>query len=94
MSVTSNTDHKLISNKNRSNRVGRTTTKTTTKTKADSVLSQLRRSNGASINQLIASTGWQAHSLRAVISGLRKQGISIIRSKAKNGATIYRVEKP
>lgn len=64
-----------------------------TKTKAGNILAQLRRVNGASINQLTASTGWQAHSLRAVISGLRKQGISIVTSKAKNGATVYRAER-
>jgi hypothetical protein len=71
----------------------RSAPKSSTKTKVETVLSQLRRVNGVSIKQIMASTGWQAHSVRAVICGLRKQGISIVRFKTKNGATAYRAEK-
>ena len=63
------------------------------KTKTDRVLAHLRRAKGATLAQLMASTGWQAHSVRAVICALRKQGISIVRAKAKNGVTLYRAEK-
>lgn len=69
------------------------TRKASTKTKTDLVLGHLRRAHGVSLAQLMASTGWQAHSVRAVICGLRKQGICIVRFKAKNGATAYRAER-
>jgi Protein of unknown function (DUF3489) len=78
----------------KSKQLGRSASKPPTKTKTNLVLNQLHRAKGATITQLMASTGWQAHSLRAVICGLRKQGISIDRSKAKNGITVYRAEKP
>jgi hypothetical protein len=61
--------------------------------KPDIVLSLLSRNKGANITQLQEATGWQAHSIRAVISGLRKKGINVIRSQAKDGTTLYRVEK-
>ena len=67
--------------------------KPTIKTKTDRVLSQLQRVKGGSIKQLMTATGWQAHSLRSVISGLRKRGVSIVKSKAKSGTTIYRAER-
>lgn len=61
--------------------------------KPDIVLTLLSRSKGATMEQLQEATGWQAHSIRAVISGLRKKDIHIARSQAKDGTTIYRVEK-
>jgi hypothetical protein len=71
----------------------RSVPKSSTKTKVDLVLTHLRRANGITLAQLMASTGWQAHSVRAVICGLRKQGISIVRFNTKNGATAYRAER-
>ena len=61
--------------------------------KPDIVLTLLSRAKGATIEQLQEATGWQPHSIRAVISGLRKKDINIGRSQAKDGTTIYRVEK-
>lgn len=61
--------------------------------KPDIVLTLLSRAKGATIEQLQDATGWQAHSIRAVISGLRKKGMDIARSQAKDGTTLYRVGK-
>ncbi len=62
-------------------------------TKAGAILSQLRRPNGASVAHLRKATGWQAHSIRATLTGLRKQGHVVRRSKNAKGITMYRVAK-
>ncbi len=62
-------------------------------TKAGAILSQLRRLNGASIAHLRKATGWQAHSIRATLTGRRKQGHDVRRGKNAKGITMYRVAK-
>ena len=56
--------------------------------------SQLRklllRKGGATIAQIEAAFGWQPHSARAAISGLRKAGDTIERSVSPKG-TVYRI---
>lgn len=49
---------------------------------------------GASIAELMKITGWQDHSVRAALSGLRKQGHPIERHRAKGAKdkpTVYRI---
>lgn len=42
----------------------------------------LRRSEGASIAELMTATGWQQHSVRGVIAGsLRKRGLEVQSTK-------------
>jgi len=41
----------------------------------------MRRSEGARIEELIEVTGWQTHSTRAVLTGLRKKGHAIVRER-------------
>ena len=65
--------------------------KAKSQTKAGAILSQLARPNGASIAHLRKATGWQAHSIRATLTGLRKQGHDVRRSKNAKGVTMYRV---
>ena len=67
--------------------------KAKSQTKAGAILSQLRRPSGASIAQLRKATGWQAHSIRATLTGLRKQGHDVRRGKNAKGVTMYRVAK-
>lgn len=62
-------------------------------TKSDLVISLLSRPDGATASELISATGWQLHSLRAFISGLRKRGHAILRSK-ENGETRYVISNP
>ena len=61
-------------------------------TKTDTVLRLLRRPNGASIAQLQKATGWQPHSVRAALTGLRKQEVEVVRSKDEAGTTRYAVQ--
>jgi hypothetical protein len=60
-------------------------------TKIDTILKQLRRPKGASIAQLQKIAGWQPHSVRAALTGLRKKGHHVERSKDAKGVTRYSV---
>jgi hypothetical protein len=57
------------------------------------VVDLLSRPGGASINEMMKATGWQAHSVRGVISGALKQkrGLAIISEKSKAGDRRYRI---
>ncbi|QEW25847.1 DUF3489 domain-containing protein [Roseovarius indicus] len=46
---------------------------------------------GASLDDLCKATGWQPHTVRAALSGLRKTGNVINRTKNDAGKSIYRV---
>jgi hypothetical protein len=74
--------------------------KTSTKTKAaskapvqnkkDKVILLLRRSEGASIAEMVKGTGWLPHTTRAILTGLRKKGLQVEKSKV-DGVTRYRI---
>ncbi len=63
------------------------------RTKADTILRLLRRPKGASLAQLQNATEWQAHSVRAALTGLRKRGHAVERTKDAKGVTRYRITK-
>ncbi|RYH05422.1 DUF3489 domain-containing protein, partial [Tropicimonas sp. IMCC6043] len=48
-------------------------------TKAEKVRAMLARPEGTSLEAICKSTGWQPHSARAVLSGLRKAGYTVKR---------------
>jgi len=60
--------------------------------KLAAVIAMLRRKEGATIEQLMKATGWQAHSVRGAMSGALKKkfGLTISSTKA-DGVRIYRV---
>ncbi len=60
-------------------------------TKVGTILKLLSRPGGAGMPALETVTGWQPHSVRAALTGLRKQGHTVERSKDAKGVTIYRV---
>jgi hypothetical protein len=60
-------------------------------TKKGSILALLQRPKGAAISDLIAATGWQVHSVRAALTGLRKEGKELLRDKDEAGITLYRI---
>lgn len=73
---------------------GRTSTGAATparKTKLGTVLDLLCRPEGAGIAELRRATGWQAHSVRAALTGLRKRGHAVTREKTADAGTVYRV---
>ena len=61
------------------------------RTKIHKCLARLQRSNGASIAELRKLTGWQAHSVRAALSGLRRKGHEVQRGKNAKGIMAYRI---
>lgn len=62
-------------------------------TKTVIVTKLLSRSRGASLGDITSVTGWQAHSIRAFLTGLRRKGVSLDREQRKDGATSYRINK-
>ena len=61
------------------------------RTKASIILDLLKRPKGATVADLQKATGWQAHSIRAAITGLRKRRITVTRSQ-DDGVTVYCAE--
>lgn len=62
-------------------------------TKLAVILDMLRQSKGASVEELMAATGWQAHSVRGAISGAikRKLGLAVETFPAEGRGRIYRI---
>ena len=60
------------------------------KTKKAQLLDLLISADGVSINQLTRKLSWQAHTVRAALTGLRKSGYQIERS-AGDGTSRYRI---
>mgnify|MGYP003639518961 CR=1 FL=1 len=63
-------------------------------TKLATVIELVSRAQGASLAELQAATGWQAHSVRGALAGaLRKKG-HVITSTVEDGVRRYRIETP
>ena len=62
-------------------------------TKQAILIEMLRRPNGATIEQMSAKTGWQAHSVRGAISGALKKKLSLpVTSETVEGrGRVYRI---
>jgi hypothetical protein len=60
------------------------------KTKSTLVVELLQRPEGASLNELVAATGWLPHTTRAALTGLRKKGHAIAKDKV-DGVTRYSI---
>jgi hypothetical protein len=58
--------------------------------KSAAVIALLQRSEGATLAELIATTGWLPHTTRAALTGLRKKGHAIERFK-RDETTCYRI---
>jgi hypothetical protein len=62
--------------------------------KTRTILGLLNRPGGASLQQIMQATGWQAHSVRGFISGTarRKMGLTIVSAKTGDGERSYSIE--
>ncbi len=58
--------------------------------KRNALIAMLRRDGGASIEDLSETFGWLPHSTRAMLTGLRKAGHAVERSK-QGSVTIYKL---
>jgi hypothetical protein len=59
-------------------------------TKIEAVISLLRREEGATLGDLVEATGWLPHTTRAALTGLRKKGHMLDKSK-RDDVTCYRI---
>ncbi len=67
------------------------TTKTDASTKAAMVTKILSREKGATVLEIAKATGWQPHSCRAFLTGLRKKS-PVIKEQRPDGKLAYRIE--
>jgi hypothetical protein len=59
--------------------------------KIDFVLGLLQRPEGATIEQLVAATGWLPHTSRAALTGLKKKGHVVTSEKLEGQGRVYRL---
>jgi Protein of unknown function (DUF3489) len=55
------------------------------------VTEMLSTNGGATLDALIKATGWLPHTTRAALTGLRKRGFSVERSREAGEASMYRI---
>lgn len=63
-------------------------------TKASQVEALLSRKAGATLEQMCEATGWQAHTCRAFMTGLRRKSREISRETNRQGKSVYLMVKP
>ena len=66
--------------------------KSALKSKQDQLVALLSKPNGVRVSVISERLGWQAHTVRAAISGLRKRGYEVVTSKSpKTGEMVYAI---
>ena len=53
----------------------------------------LRAPDGATIEEIMAATGWQSHTVRGAMAGAlkKKLGLTIVSEKSPGGERVYRL---
>lgn len=61
--------------------------------KLQTVIQLLSRPEGATIDDMVAATGWQKHTIRSALSHAlaKKRGYEIVSDKPKDGLRIYKI---
>jgi len=57
------------------------------------IIDMLSKDAGATLDALVAATGWLPHTTRAALTGLRKRGFVIERSRDEKSGTFYRIAR-
>jgi hypothetical protein len=62
-------------------------------TKQAALIAMLRAPNGATIEEIAAATGWQAHTVRGAIAGAlkKKLGLDVTSEKVEGRGRVYRI---
>ncbi len=63
-------------------------------TKQALIIGLLQRDGGATLADLMAATGWLAHTTRAALTRLRQAGHVLDKATGETGATVYRIAAP
>ena len=63
--------------------------------KQDAVIAMLRRPEGATVDEVASTTGWQRHTVRGVFSGTlkKKLGLTLASAQEERGR-VYRIAEP
>jgi Protein of unknown function (DUF3489) len=58
------------------------------------ILALLKRPGGATLNEIMAATEWQSHSVRGFISGAisKKMGLNVESTRRADGERVYKTE--
>lgn len=59
--------------------------------KASLICGLLQRPEGATLDQLVAATGWLPHTARAALTGIRKKGAAVTSDKVEGQGQVYRI---
>ena len=61
--------------------------------KQATVIQMLQRPEGATVQQICQTTGWQAHTVRGTFAGAfkKKLGLTIVSDKPQGGERVYRI---
>ncbi|WP_394729511.1 DUF3489 domain-containing protein [Altererythrobacter sp. GH1-8] len=59
--------------------------------KIGKVVALLQRKEGATLDELVTATGWQVHTARAALTGLKKRGYVIERC-TRNDVSVYAIK--
>jgi hypothetical protein len=62
-------------------------------TKQAQLIEMLRSPEGASIDEIVAATGWQPHTVRGTIAGAlkKKLGLEVTSEKVEGRGRVYRI---
>ena len=72
--------------------IGAGTRTTIPQSKSDRVLSLLKQASGATLDELMKATRWQAHSVRGFMAGtLKKKGMEVTSAREDDKARRYRI---
>ena len=65
------------------------------RSKQDAVIAMLRRPEGATVDEVASTTGWQRHTVRGVFSGTlkKKLGLTLASAQEERGR-VYRIAEP
>lgn len=68
--------------------------KTREGTKQAQLINMLRRPEGATISEIVAATGWQAHTVRGAMAGAlkKKLGLEVTSEKVEERGRVYRIQ--
>jgi hypothetical protein len=57
------------------------------------IIAMMQRKTGASLDEMVETTGWLPHTTRAALTGLRHKGHALAKSKNEAGTTVYRIAR-
>ncbi|MBW0006814.1 MAG: DUF3489 domain-containing protein [Sphingomonas sp.] len=67
------------------------TKQTKKQSKSAHVTKMLSRGTGATVAEIVKSTGWKEHSCRAFLTGVRKSN-KLLKEQRADGKTAYRID--